>query len=1620
MPRSILLLCVVLVSFVFLSSVNAQEKWSIDPRATGLGTVVDPLSIPQANPNYVHSNTTPRVVYTPYEKLTLTPNIRVYPSTTFWQSEVPITRHPTNPNILYASSNSVKFSPTFISEGLYLSTDGGTTWFGSDTTKSAPITGHSGDPAPAIGPDGRLYMSMIISGGMGVTYSTDMGTTWANNFTLASGSQDKNHTFVDNVPGSPYFGRAYVTWSLFSATTPPAVVSYSSNGGANWVGPINVVPVASGHYQQGVNGTVGPNGVAYICWQNPVSGSPFTGDFVGFAKSTDGGATWTGNTNVYDCNGARNSSFAPWSIRINDFPSMGVDLSNGPRRGWIYIVTCERGLAPAGSDEDIVFHRSTDEGATWSPGVRVNQDVLNNGKKQYMPWLCVDQGGGVNVVYYDSRNSNASNDSVEVFVSRSLDGGLTWTDVQVSDHKFRPAAIPGLASGYQGDYIGITAGTSKAYPYWADNSTGIYQAWVTTMNIADLADPNPPTSVSAFSDFSTPTSMRLRWTRPTTLISGDPIPPYVVRIKRNGVQVTERPSTDTSFTDTGLTDGTEYAYIFQTRLTGNDSLSPETQTSWVAGGARKSAAPTGLAATRTTGSTFKLKWTNPSRQIDGTRLDDLAGIRIYRDTVLIATLTRTSADTARVDSTTDTPSAGFHTYTVSAIDNEAPVNESAKSNTAETPLALPLNDQFATVGAPNVDWWLATNVDVNDQGQNEPSAPYSLNLNGSPTSNSDNIESRPFDLTGRQGAGVAIAYLYQPGGTSDRPEVADSLFLEFRNSLGNWVTVRAYPGIASTTPIPDFAFEAVGVDGVTPGGGTFFYNGFKFRFRSRGTASATVDDDWFVDDVFFGIPSGVANIGASSVVAPSGQISNNVAMNPVIRVLNASAVQAGPFTVNVNITGPGTAYNGSQADSNLAAGAVRNVTLASAFTPNAVGQWTVRAWTRLVGDPNPNNDTTTSTFFSVSPLTLPVQDLFPDSGAPNPLRWTSVNGRVTADGNEEPSAPYALNLAGNPSTAGLDTISSIATNLVGRAGQGVTLAYWQQPQGSGDVPEAADSLVTEALNDQGNWVVLQKLPGAANRPFAFVRFNLDSVSAGGGTFFHSGFKFRFRSRASSTTTTRQDDWFVDDVFLGLPNTTPQMVVTPQSIADTVLVGARDTTSYAFTIRNNNPFANALNYTIAENPTASWISTSQTGGSLTGGLSAGVRALVDFAGVTPGTYTTRLIVSGNDPSNTVDTVNVRFLVNPAPSIRTTPDSFYYARNRGDSVVASFKVRNVGPGPLDYTTSVTGGFAGDSSSNIGSDQLNLSTTSILLRGGVVGITRAVQLTEIRSYLIIASSVQLAWTVFENTAQTGTFTKVFERITTSGTGGPQFFSSGPMALTLEAGKFYAIGVVWSAGLSYHWSTNITPPVPTSFGSITGGLAATLSSFPAGATTTVSQTSSLYYTQIRTASGKWVEITSNGTGIVAPGDSTTVGFKIRTNQLTAGSASAAMLVTNNDPLRPSVSIPIRLDVSTDVAELNAGLPDAYELGQNYPNPFNPTTRIKFALPTESVVRLRIYNILGQEIATLADEVRQAGYFVAEWNGTNNLGIKVSSGVYFYRFEAKAVSGDVSFIDLKKMVVLK
>lgn len=100
--------------------------------------------------------------------------------------------------------------------------------------------------------------------------------------------------------------------------------------------------------------------------------------------------------------------------------------------------------------------------------------------------------------------------------------------------------------------------------------------------------------------------------------------------------------------------------------------------------------------------------------------------------------------------------------------------------------------------------------------------------------------------------------------------------------------------------------------------------------------------------------------------------------------------------------------------------------------------------------------------------------------------------------------------------------------------------------------------------------------------------------------------------------------------------------------------------------------------------------------------------------------------------------------------------------------------------------------------------------------------------------------------------------------------------------------------------------------------------------------------------------------------------------------------------------------------------IPTQYYLSQNYPNPFNPTTTIRYGLPQTSKVRLTVYNILGQEVATLFNGVQNASSYGIAWNGRNRHGLSVASGLYIYRLETQALNGKNKFTQTRKMLFLK
>jgi hypothetical protein len=102
-------------------------------------------------------------------------------------------------------------------------------------------------------------------------------------------------------------------------------------------------------------------------------------------------------------------------------------------------------------------------------------------------------------------------------------------------------------------------------------------------------------------------------------------------------------------------------------------------------------------------------------------------------------------------------------------------------------------------------------------------------------------------------------------------------------------------------------------------------------------------------------------------------------------------------------------------------------------------------------------------------------------------------------------------------------------------------------------------------------------------------------------------------------------------------------------------------------------------------------------------------------------------------------------------------------------------------------------------------------------------------------------------------------------------------------------------------------------------------------------------------------------------------------------------------------------LGIITGITPVTSQIPNTYSLSQNYPNPFNPVTKINYELPKSGLVTLKIYDVLGKEIASLVNEVKNAGRYTVDFNGSS-----FSSGTYFYRLESNG------FVSTKKMLLVK
>ncbi len=572
-------------------------------------------------------------------------NISPYPLD---QSETWITVHPRNPAILVAGANDSRYNYggnyRMVS---YRSTDGGRTWTSTLTPSNPFVPTSTGaaiaDPGLGFDSDGNAYYSHImaqlvggeVSGtnGVFVAISTNGGQSWSDvvPVTLNEGQgapfDDKCLMLVDTVSSSPYRNTLYVVWRRFGGT-PGIYIARSTDRGQSWSLP-TLLPGGIGDVQAPIL-AIGPRGELYLAWRQRLGNR----ENALVQISTDGGRTWRPSPIVAQSVvllGSIHSSSGrqvlpdKQNIRVSSYPAIAVDLSNGPRRGWIYLVqTGKDDLGRPG----VFLTYSTNGGTIWTPSQRIDNNTLNN--DVFFPAIAVDPVTGLIAVLYYSSQHDPQNKGVDAYLAISRDG-QTWRPIRLTPWTFfldgpEDVSYQGPGNYYWGDYTAVTAYGGRIYPcFWMPNAPyGSYSTLDVYVALVSSA-PRPPDSLRA--SFPAVGSVRLQWRDPTENLLGEPLDDFSIRIFRGSSLIAVVPKGIQEFVDSGLPDGAPFQYTL-VAVTPDSLESEPVSISGFVGGARKPLPPTDIIA-RPHEDGVLLSWRNPAYHVDSSDFYDFARLYIY-------------------------------------------------------------------------------------------------------------------------------------------------------------------------------------------------------------------------------------------------------------------------------------------------------------------------------------------------------------------------------------------------------------------------------------------------------------------------------------------------------------------------------------------------------------------------------------------------------------------------------------------------------------------------------------------------------------------------------------------------------------------------------------------------------------------------------------------------------------------------------------------------------------------------------------------------------------------------------------------------------------------------------
>ena len=418
------------------------------------------------------------------------------------QAESFVNVNPTNPNNLVATSNTN-------SNSIFraYSTDAGATW-----TRGTIATGVACcDGQAAWDTFGNLFLVYINASvnQINVILSTDGGVTFSAPVTAGTGSVDQPSIAVGN-------GSVWVDWNLSGNM----VARGAPVTGLGVWGPFNAqqaIPSATGSFG-GIAVGPGPGGgKVIVTYQNPTGGQGPATIYVNV--DADGlGAGGFGARVTVSATNVGGFDFIPAQSHRSIDAEAGVvwDATGGPFNNRIYLVYTDE-TVNENNDTEILVRTSTDDGATWSAPVRVNDDATT--RSQFLPYITLDRlSGAVAVGFHDARNdtgvpgvggtNNIPNDDAEYYGTFSTDGGVTWAPNVRLSGGFSNATASGNGIDF-GDYVGQDVRAGKFYTLWADN--------------ANCDGTNPNGTLSAFDLYTNTLTLTLGFSVTTTVPACDSI-----------------------------------------------------------------------------------------------------------------------------------------------------------------------------------------------------------------------------------------------------------------------------------------------------------------------------------------------------------------------------------------------------------------------------------------------------------------------------------------------------------------------------------------------------------------------------------------------------------------------------------------------------------------------------------------------------------------------------------------------------------------------------------------------------------------------------------------------------------------------------------------------------------------------------------------------------------------------------------------------------------------------------------------------------------------------------------------------------------------------------------------